>query len=307
MLLRSIVTALVTIVINAAVATVNASEFNVSGGISQGFPGNSTVLDEYERAAAFQAGGGVSYDLFGDGNASIHAQADSLADMGGLRAHSFASISKLSDQFIFGGQIFATSFARAVFTDFFIEGDGASTVTVPVNFFFSGEQSVGASAALGGGINQADSSVQVFFRFTSNSMSQQTGGGFHTIQTRNGELQPPFEDGILTGFNGEETLTLPAIVLPVGSFFTVELQLSTFTRLIYDSTEPTFTSGANAAFDHTLRFADGPVFGLPEGFTVSSVSAGIVDNHFAPVPLPAAFWLFAPAIAGLGVQRRKAA
>lgn len=304
MRIRSISIAIVLVSAGSPAAPSYAAEFFVSGGISQGSLSHFTVLDEYERAAGIQAGGGVNYDLFGPDTASVHAQADSLADIGGLRAHSFASISKLSEQSIFGGELFVSSYARAVFTDFFIQGSG-STVTVPVSFLLTGEQSVGASAGTDGRINGADSSVQVFFRFTGDTIPQQIDGGFHTIQSLNGELQAPFESGILTGFDGDQILTLPAVVLPVGSFFTLELSLQTSTRLIYNFDEPTFTSGANAAFGHTLRFADGPIFGLPDGYTLDSVDAGIVNNHLAPVPLPAAFCLLAPAIGGLGLMRRR--
>ena len=65
---------------------------------------------------------------------------------------------------------------------------------------------------------------------------------------------------------------------------------------------------ADAHFSKTLTFVtDGPVFDLPAGYTASSISGNIADNHFvlAPVPLPAAIWLFGSAFGGLGLMRRR--
>jgi hypothetical protein len=50
-------------------------------------------------------------------------------------------------------------------------------------------------------------------------------------------------------------------------------------------------------FQNTLRFStSGPALNLPDGYTVNSAQAGIVNNQFSAVPLPPALLLFASAL-----------
>ena len=62
---------------------------------------------------------------------------------------------------------------------------------------------------------------------------------------------------------------------------------------------------ANADFFHSLSFAtSGDVFNLPAGYTVNSVSGGIVNNRFvgAPVPLPSTLLLLGSGFPRLAPQ-----
>lgn len=70
---------------------------------------------------------------------------------------------------------------------------------------------------------------------------------------------------------------------------------------------------ADSDFGHTVSFPQtGPVFNIEEGYSVSSVSADIVDNQWLGtpveatlVPLPPALWLLVPALSLLGLRRAR--
>lgn len=272
---------------------VHASEFFVFGNITRQIPRDPIILDSYELIAGLSAGHRINHDQFEPGEPSWHAQADSLADSGGVRAHAFVSLFKPSTRPIEpGGTYSASAFARATFNDFVIDGPGNSVVA-PIRFRVTGSLSAGASAATENRRNTATSNALVSFRINNGASNGGTIGQF----VDNGVSSPLTTTGLLTGFDGDDILTIPDLLLPVGSLFSVSMELTVQTILSYNSFEPTFTSSANVAFDHTVTFAtDGAIFGLPEGYTVNSVSARIVDNQLAPVPVPPALWLLSSAL-----------
>jgi len=272
-----------------------ASEFFVTGQIALSARASQPfVLDSYALTAGLQAGKIINHDEFGPDQPSLHAQANSLADRGGARAHAFVSIIKPSDTNIFpGGAYAAGAFARATFPDFIIDGP-TSTVVTPMHFHVTGEQTVGSSAGTNGRSNNATSSVQLSLSVFEGNTSFGSLGGFNTIQVVNGTPAPLFGAGIMLGFDGDEIFTIPDMVLPVGTPFTVEIELQASSVLDYNSTEPAFTAVSNTAFDSTAAFVnDRPIFGLPAGYSANSISAGVVNNRLAPVPLPPALWLLA--------------
>ena len=100
--------------------------------------------------------------------------------------------------------------------------------------------------------------------------------------------------------------TSPTVLVPVGSSFNVSLQLNVSATAYYSVTGSsgpgpyTLDLFSLSDFSNTLKFSTvGPVFNLPEGYTINSPSAGIVDNHFV-VPEPSTITLAALGLLGLG-------
>jgi hypothetical protein len=94
----------------------------------------------------------------------------------------------------------------------------------------------------------------------------------------------------------------------------VSLQLTTLVQAIA-VVEPPLTAAANvrSSFADTLTFSrSGPVFTLPAGYTVNSVSGNIVDNSWsdprnpATVPEPATLVMMLAGGAMVAVVRRRA-
>lgn len=280
-------------------AWAQATDFLAVGDIRRGLP-PLAVLDEYEVTGFLQAGGGAFHDEFGPGETSWHAQADSLADIGGVRAHTYASIIRPSDAFVpAGGQYNAGVYAVANFTDFFIEGTPGTTTPGRVRLHVHGSMGNGTSAGTQGRSLTANTTVGLTVNVPGAS-----DGGSMTLSTTNG-TPTLFESGMLTGFDGDETLVTVLFNLPVGEAFTLSLILSAVTNLNYNSDEPTFSMQGNVEFQNTVTFAtDGPAFELPAGFTINAPSAGIVDNRYV-VPGPGALGLLgAGALAAAGRRRR---
>lgn len=71
---------------------------------------------------------------------------------------------------------------------------------------------------------------------------------------------------------------------------------------------PEFTSFSSSSFEGIFGDVGRVQLGIsvPAGFTATGLSFDIDQVSLAaPVPLPAAAWLFAPAVAGLGLMRRR--
>ena len=98
--------------------------------------------------------------------------------------------------------------------------------------------------------------------------------------------QPQIDVDLLENFTGNDDLTSDPFTVTANQAFTVIVRLGVSAR----SSQGAFETGsvsAAAHFTDTLTFAtDGPVFDLPAGYTVNSISGNIVDNHFVTVPEP---------------------
>jgi len=110
------------------------------------------------------------------------------------------------------------------------------------------------------------------------------------------------------------TLTTSVFALPVGTPFDLTLLLDAQAWAAFDGfpfSDPLVLSAtADMNYYDTLSFpTSGPVFNLPDGFTINSVEGDIVNNEFAPAtPLPPTWTMMLIGLAGLGFishRRRK--
>ena len=112
-------------------------------------------------------------------------------------------------------------------------------------------------------------------------------------------------------FEDEGGFNIPVgALIPVGEF-TVSISVTVSAEAGQNGSPSGIASFANANFSHTVGFArDRPVFDLPEGWTVNSVSANIVNNYWVPpVPEPSSVLLGLFAVAGWSaftIRRKRA-
>src|SRR5262249_37407402 len=102
----------------------------------------------------------------------------------------------------------------------------------------------------------------------------------------------------------------PNFTLTTGTPFSVFLDLRTLAIGSFSfeaglAGVKTFDLFSLADFSHTVSFATGgPVFNLPDGYTVNSASAAIVNNRYL-VPEPASVGLVATIAILMGIVRRR--
>ncbi len=85
--------------------------------------------------------------------------------------------------------------------------------------------------------------------------------------------------------------TTPTYQLAVGTPIAFELTAQA-TAGVGSGINPELLSRAGSLFGNTISLSTGgPVFNLPDGYTVVSEDFGIVNNFFTPVPLPASAWM----------------
>ncbi len=157
-------------------------------------------------------------------------------------------------------------------------GGGPATVPVLLNLDISG--SLGA----GGSMNSpgfdwpagAGGTALVNVSVTTQALTGQTFSGTRSYSNNNRNEESFQSSGLLAG--GDALATSPFEV-QVGAPFTVILTMG-----LSAGASTNITHGnaiATASFSNSLSFpTDRPVFTVPDGYTVNSVSAGIVDNRF---------------------------
>lgn len=163
------------------------ADYRVVGGITQNVGGSFTPIDNYDLSGIIDAGGQVNYDQApGEPEPSYHAQADSEAGYGLLRAHAFSQLIKpLTSASGFTLNQTASGTAYATFTDIVISGPAAASVPASLNLHLSGAHTVISQETPGNSVH-ASSSVQVGILFNDSNI----GGGDHAIQSIDGDLMP---------------------------------------------------------------------------------------------------------------------
>ena len=197
--------------------------------------------------------------------------------------------------------------ASVVFSDVIISGVG-DVVSTSINLHLTG--SLGASAGVNSAAGAALGVIGDWFDggvnpCVSNEPARGDCGGlvngvpaFPELNTT-GILQSVV--GSPAGLTIDGDFSSPVHSLPVNVSFTLSLTMVVVANAFQNSS-------SFADFFHTLTFStDGPVFTLPDGYTVNSIDAGIVNNQFTtPVPLPGSLGAMGIAIVVLSAVRRRA-
>jgi hypothetical protein len=173
-----------------------------------------------------------------------------------------------------------------------LAGGGLATVFVMLNLDLSG--SLGA----GGSLNSpgfdppagAGGTASINVSVTTQALTGQTFSGTRGYSNNNRHEESFQSSGLLAG--GDALVTSPFEV-QVGAPFTVMMAMGVSAGA---STNVSHGNAfARASFSNALSFpTDRPVFTVPDGYTVNSVSAGIVNNRFGflQVPEPSTLALF---------------
>lgn len=207
----------------------------------------------------------------------------------------------------------AHAYADVTYNDFLISGPGTTPVSSLLNLHISGSM-LGFASPDGAGpltTNIANGVGDIFFQIDVNGAYAGSGQAFYAANR--GEIVAVdlleaghFDDGDIDAF-----ISSLGFTVPVGQVFSVRIQAfangNTVLSIAGTPADEHDTVSANAQgfsnFGSTIRFAHaGPVFDLPEGYTVNSPSAGIVDNQLV-VPEPATWSLVAVGAIALLARR----
>jgi PEP-CTERM motif len=264
-----------------------------------------------EETNSFAATGFCADSISGVGGlgADLYQGARSAANQAGLRAAASSTLIFNDDAGVLQPGA-ADAWAEWIYDDFVINGSGTTILTslnVYVTGILHGDGNTDSQGTLTSFVNGV---AEVYFEIELDG--QYAGSGYAFAAYNNGA--PLFQaSDMMAGWNGGLVRGIgDQVALPVGQAFDVRVVITASARNLVrvmgtpaDSSD-TILAGSlgEADFFGTLTFpTSGSVFNLPPGFTVSSPSAGIVDNQLVPEPEVVSL-LALGAIGVLGRRRR---
>jgi len=297
-------------------APVQAASFvNVTANASAGVLGRTPAADTSNvsgsASASTAANAAVSEPITSTSNFFVSGSAGGTARLGLIGASANALVQSthtgtltfLADN-LAGG--LGTLQAHFVIDDLLVTPIGGGTATtVPLSLRLELSGGLGADGSLNeppvlGFPAGAGGTASV-------AVSVEAGGasfnGTRSYSNNNRNEEVFGSTGLLAG---GDIFGTPEFDIVVGSPFSITVAMTVIAGASTNITHG--NANANASFGSTLRFPiGGPVFEVPEGFTVNSLSAGIVDNRFdvdAAVPEPSTALLLVAGVAALGGARR---
>ena len=218
----------------------------------------------------------------------------------------------------FGEQTVSAS-AEAVWTfdDFLVTGTGSASTPIlgALHLWVDGQIYGGGYTDSQGPFTSFVNGIgEIYFEIEINGIYAGSGNAFYAFNDGN-PIEQAFD--LLSGHYGtggavSDSITSDQLLIPVGQTFDVRVRVVASTRAVVrilgtpaDPSDTVTAGGSGLSnFQSTVSFApSGPVFDLPPGYTVNSVSAGIVNNQL--VPEPGVLWLLAGGTAGVFALRRR--
>ena len=187
------------------------------------------------------------------------------------------------------------TYAEWNFDDFVITGPGSTPIPAALHLFISGSMGATGSTDDQGSLTSVASGGGNFF-IDIRLNGARTRVGQTSYGWSNGTIQEQADgplEGHVHGGAISDIITSDQLMLPVGQVYSVHVDVSAnangFVRIVgtpADEFDSVSASGSGYSdFQSTVSFPrSGPVFDLPPGYTVNSVSAGIVNNQFVPEP-----------------------
>jgi hypothetical protein len=267
--------------------------FSASVGSGSSSTGPSTVSASFSNTVPI-SNGGIAGTLTGNEFAG--------AGPGGVRGSSSMALSQPGVPGLSGGVgAFAQSSSSATFSDFVITGPGgATTVAGSLKLTLDGTSETSSLIMDGLDNTQIQAFTQIDLGVSGGVAGLTYAGTFTQVSGADGKgptSQDSSATGVFTGDSVPTGFTSAVTSLPVGTFFTVSLQLTTDAGAGYSASATILGNDTTDVelqaindFSSTFTFpTSGPVFNLPAGYTVNSVSADIVNNQYlggAPASVP---------------------
>jgi hypothetical protein len=256
------------------------------------------VLDSFNHTST-QSTNDTAHSAFSSGSGLDRSgRVDARAGFGSVGVSASTSYAQSPAPFANNGDSYkrmqAGGTAIADFTDVFITGPGSGNISTKLQIHLDGflNSTSTASTELDGIVGAAEITFGISINGTL------VGSGQLDRSSTNGGSPQITASGLFVGFSGNGVVTTDSFLVPLNTAVTVRLQM---TVQVLSNMQDTAEGAASSTgqFYQSLSFAtDRPVFDLPVGYTANSVTGGIINNGYQPVPEPgttALLLLFAPA------------